>query len=252
MPPRDFEEFSDVNRPKTAPYTLRFLRRFVLPGLDLSGGFAADLCCGTGSVVALLAEETRLAVGIDIGARFIGADCDAERARFVVADCTELPLTDDSIDLVTHIDSIQYFRDIPGALAEVRRVLRPGGRLLISAVNHKNPFGIKRRIMESLTGRPWSPWVVHPVDQPVTYDSLLRDLKASGFAIEHTWGVDFLSPWVHLLPDGVRKMRLAGPRRSWFTLQKMAERMPVMVLADSPLKSVALKTYVLARKPEQP
>ena len=51
----------------------------------------------------------------------------------------ELPYGDQSADLVTALETIQFWPDIPQALAEIRRVLKPGGRLVI--INRYPPEG---------------------------------------------------------------------------------------------------------------
>lgn len=50
--------------------------------------------------------------------------------RFVEADVRALPFADESFDVVTARHMLYHVPDVPGALAEVRRVLRPGGRLV--------------------------------------------------------------------------------------------------------------------------
>lgn len=51
--------------------------------------------------------------------------------RLVCGDATALPLSDASFDVVTCLSSFHYFRRPAMALGEFRRVLRPGGRLLL-------------------------------------------------------------------------------------------------------------------------
>jgi ubiquinone/menaquinone biosynthesis C-methylase UbiE len=65
----------------------------------------------------------------------------AERARdrglanitFKVADVHKLPFDDASFDLVTSRLGVMFFSDFPGALSEMRRVLKPGGRVALLA-----------------------------------------------------------------------------------------------------------------------
>ena len=68
----------------------------------------------------------------------------AERARFLVVDAREqLPFDDESFDAVICIDSINHLYDRAGILADWRRVLRPGGRLLFT--NAVTLTGLARR-----------------------------------------------------------------------------------------------------------
>jgi SAM-dependent methyltransferase len=54
-------------------------------------------------------------------------------------DAQQLPFTDGSFDIVLMLEMIYYLPDLPKALAEARRVLRPGGRLLVTVPNPDRP-----------------------------------------------------------------------------------------------------------------
>jgi arsenite methyltransferase len=75
------------------------------------------------------------AVGIDVSAPMIGIArkrCeDFSWARFEVADATSLPFDDNSFDVGVSTQVYEYVADIPAALAELYRVTRPGGRVVI-------------------------------------------------------------------------------------------------------------------------
>lgn len=109
--------------------------------IDLEGIEAVlDVACGSGAVVraldARLARPTRIS-GADLSAAMI------EEARnhpasgrhkidFAVAPAEAMPFTDASFDLVLCQQGLQFFPDKPGALAEMRRLTRPGGRLALT------------------------------------------------------------------------------------------------------------------------
>ena len=59
--------------------------------------------------------------------------------RFFVADAERLPFDDDSFDAIHSKDSLHHMDDPRAALAEYRRVLRPGGTLVIIEGNRFNP-----------------------------------------------------------------------------------------------------------------
>ncbi len=89
-----------------------------------------DVGCGTGGNVVMLNEHGE-AYGIDVSQDAVdycherGLDC----VELGAAD--ELPFEDGKFDLVTALDVVEHLDDDLGALKEFRRVLRPGGKILI-------------------------------------------------------------------------------------------------------------------------
>lgn len=111
----------------------------VTAALDLSpGDVLLDLACGRGGYGLEVAART--------GARHLGLDFSAEAVRqaaeyaaqlgrdadFRVGDLADTGLDDHSVDAVMVIDSIQFAPDPSAAYAEIRRVLRPGGRVVLT------------------------------------------------------------------------------------------------------------------------
>jgi ubiquinone/menaquinone biosynthesis C-methylase UbiE len=99
---------------------------------------ALDVGCGVGHTLRRLAPRVRLAVGADAtpgmleGARTL---LDRERianAVLVTTPAESLPFLDSSFDVVTCRLAAHHFADIGRAFREVHRVLRPGGRFVLS------------------------------------------------------------------------------------------------------------------------
>jgi SAM-dependent methyltransferase len=91
-----------------------------------------DAGCGTGGDAMFLRRYGHV-VGLDYAAEAAQFVADRLPGRFARGSVLELPFADNSFDLVTSYD-VLYHRWVPDeapALAETRRVLRPGGRLLI-------------------------------------------------------------------------------------------------------------------------
>ena len=101
------------------------------------GGVALDVGCGPGNVTASLARAAGpggLALGIDISEPMLARAVRAEagpRVGFVRADAQRLPLRDETVDAVVSIAALQLVPSPPAALAEMARVLKPGGRLAV-------------------------------------------------------------------------------------------------------------------------
>lgn len=71
------------------------------------------------------------------------------RIRFVGGDAVHLPIAGNSVDAVTMFDVLEHIPDHESALAEVRRVLKPGGFLLVSVPNQHWRFPYYR-VMKSI------------------------------------------------------------------------------------------------------
>lgn len=104
------------------------------------GEHVLDIACGTGVVTHAAAERVGSAgrvVGLDLNAAMLAmaqTDLPAEGApiEWIEANALALPLPDAAFDLVLCQHGLQQFPDRPTALAEMRRVLQPGGRLVVS------------------------------------------------------------------------------------------------------------------------
>src|SRR5262245_54141455 len=101
------------------------------------GGIAVDVGCGPGSVTASLARAAGLdglALGVDISEPMLTRAVRAEagpQIGFLRADAQRLPLRDATFDAVISIAMLQLIPEPPAALAEMVRVLRPGGRIAV-------------------------------------------------------------------------------------------------------------------------
>ena len=99
-------------------------------------GDALDLGCGDGRLTAELRAAS--VTGADVSEVALErARSRVPGARFVRVDPDEpLPFGDGEFDLVLLAETIEHVRDVQLLLSEVRRVLRPGGRVAISTPAH--------------------------------------------------------------------------------------------------------------------
>ena len=107
---------------------------------EVAGRRVLDAGCGSGPLFAALRDRGAIVTGIDKSAgmleqarRRLGDDADLQVAELG----SPLPFPDHRFDDVTASLVLHYLQDWGPALAELRRVLKPGGRLIVS-VNH--PF----------------------------------------------------------------------------------------------------------------
>ena len=100
-----------------------------------------DVGCGTGSVLRLLAEQVTSGtlLGVDPSEEMVriaqeqsSGHAAGSRLSFVCEGANHLPVADASITLFLSVHSFHHWDDVGEGLDELRRVLAPGGRLLIA------------------------------------------------------------------------------------------------------------------------
>ncbi|HSO75527.1 MAG TPA: ubiquinone/menaquinone biosynthesis methyltransferase [Blastocatellia bacterium] len=119
-------------------------RTLVEMGRLTAGEAALDLACGTGDITFALASRlsTGTAAGLDITQGMLTiaeskrSGAGVENVRFYRGDIMRLPFPDQTFDCVTGGYALRNVPDIAGALAEILRVLKPGGRFLSLDFGH--------------------------------------------------------------------------------------------------------------------
>jgi SAM-dependent methyltransferase len=130
---------------------------------DLVGATLVDLGCGAMPYRSLFAPHLR---------RYLGADLpDNAEADLHIPPAGQLPLADGSVDLVLSSQALEHVIDPVAYLAEARRILRPGGLLMLSTHGH---------------------WIYHPY--PTDYwrwtgSGLQKIVREAGFVVEQIEGV---------------------------------------------------------------
>jgi demethylmenaquinone methyltransferase/2-methoxy-6-polyprenyl-1,4-benzoquinol methylase len=146
--------YDAMNRVMTAGLDLRW-RRLAAAAVVRPGDRVLDAACGTGDLALAAAEAgAREVVGLDFSPRML------ERARrkssaieWVHGDLLELPFPDGSFDAATVGFGVRNVADLEHGLRELRRVLRPGGRLAVLEITR--PRGVLRPFFTL-----WFEWLV--------------------------------------------------------------------------------------------
>jgi demethylmenaquinone methyltransferase/2-methoxy-6-polyprenyl-1,4-benzoquinol methylase len=134
----------------------RWKRRLVAMAPAGSQSRALDLACGTGDIAYALSDRAAQIVGLDITPRMV----ELARRRvahgprspwFLVGDMTSLPFGDRTFDIVTTGYGIRNVPRIAPALAEIHRVLRPGGMLLSLDFNRPTNSLVRSLYLSYLT-----------------------------------------------------------------------------------------------------
>lgn len=160
------------------------LRRRVRAFRDLLGGQGLpagsrilDLGTGAGTYVRLLAGMGHRVTGADYSVpslRLARSSDPREGAPYVGADAYRLPFRDATFDLVTMVGIFQVLSEPAGALGEVRRVLRPGGLLLLEILNAGEVFSWAPAIRDRLRRAP-------PGVRRYRRCAVERELRSAGF-----------------------------------------------------------------------
>lgn len=141
MPKTDYDEFAEVY--SAANEVSLFNAHYERPAMlnlagDVDGRRILDAGCGSGPLSAALRDRGAVVSGFDRSAAMIELARRrlGESADLMVHDLAErLPYADATFEDVVASLVLHYLMDWSGPLSELRRVLKPGGRLLVS-VNH--------------------------------------------------------------------------------------------------------------------
>ena len=201
MPPsQDGPETPGVN-----PYLEGHLR--ALGG----GGLVLDLGCGRGDWMSRMRAEGLTPVGME--PEWARAKLARAHAPVAVADGQRLPLREGSISLVWCIHVLHHLEDPMAALGEMRRVLRPGGHLILAETVEDNPaIRLGRRIHPEWDG-------VHVHSRFTAFD-LLALVRESGLDVDERRQHSLVSFAAWALP--------VGARRAWSALSAVERRLPTV------------------------
>jgi len=146
-----------------------------------------DLASGSGYGSHHLATAGALSVrGIDISpeaVEFARSNYSADNLRFDVGDAQNVQAVDEaSVDAVVSFETIEHLPDVSAYLAEVHRVLKPGGTFIVSTPDRH--FST----LYPITGRPNNKYHVREFSRREIYDLLSRQ-----FHIKEWFGQSFVS-----------------------------------------------------------
>jgi SAM-dependent methyltransferase len=175
---------------------------------------ALDLGCGPGLLTAALRERGMAVTSADAGAVFAGAiggtRCDEDR----------LPFEAGAFDLVVSAGTLDSVNDLPGALIQIRRLLRPDGLFLGALAGAGSLPGLRRAMAaaDEAEERPASPRLHPQIDLRAAGDLLAR----AGFALPVV-DAEPLTLRYPGLPQLVADLRALG----WTNLLSARSRRPI-------------------------
>jgi SAM-dependent methyltransferase len=110
------------------PVVTRLLER-------LPAGLALDVAAGTGRHTRRLAALVHRVLAVDLSSAMLRGLSDVVDVRRAVGDMTALPLADAAVDVVVCSLALTHLPVLEPAIAEIARVLRPGGRAVLSDIH---------------------------------------------------------------------------------------------------------------------
>ena len=130
---------------------------------ELVGGLKVlDAACGEGYGSAILATKASSVTGVDISVNAVEharTRYTSEQLNFHVSDCLDLPFDDDEFDCIVSFETLEHLEDHDGLMTQFRRVLKPGGFLLLSSPDkavytdlqkNRNEFHLKELYRDEL------------------------------------------------------------------------------------------------------
>ena len=136
-----------MNHVMTAGLDRRW-RRLTADATVQSGDRVLDACCGTGDLALACERAGGRVVGLDFSERMLErAKRKSATVEWVRGDVLELPFEDGSFDAATVGFGVRNVADLERSLRELRRVLRPGGRLgILEITSPRGPLKVFYRL----------------------------------------------------------------------------------------------------------
>lgn len=221
-----YERFADQFDAKMNRYEVSKRLRLVfdeaLRDTDLAGQELLDAGCGTGLFSQVAVERGANVTSVDVGESLLAEVAKKCQSRRIVGSVMDLPLGDESFDVVVCTEVIEHTVDPRRGVEELTRVLRPGGTLVLTTPNHRWHFSI--RLANALRLRPYE-----GLENWVRWKELRLWLEQSGLHVVTYRGFNalpFVHPVVYPLVD--RLDRFGGSRlgRSMINILAVATKPP--------------------------
>ncbi len=190
-PAADYQRFATET---LAPWDDLFVARIRQSVRTATPGLLADIGTGTGVALLRLASHPALAqwrfVGLDLDPSML-AECQpriarlgwGDRIELRLGDALDLPFADGSVDRVVSRATLHHLADKPRALAEMARVLRPGGIGVLHDMRRDAPAPLLAQFQDLRHAADYPP--THP-EEKLTLDEAKAVVVAAGLERQAT------------------------------------------------------------------
>jgi len=191
----------------------------------VKGKKVLDIACGEGFGSSLLAQHAEFVFGVDIDPAAVEHASNTyahANISFLSGCCSEIPLDSCSVDVVVSFETIEHHDEHEEMMQEIRRVLKPGGALIISspdkriyseARNFKNEFHVKELYAEEFAALLEKNFKhVAMFGQRIVYGSAI--LRESGKGESQSYGIESTEP-VPGLPNPIYLIAVASESQEW-------------------------------------
>jgi ubiquinone/menaquinone biosynthesis C-methylase UbiE len=204
--------------------TIEHLHRYALAQELAKGKAILDIACGDGYGSNLLAPLAHKVTGVDISSETIRIAKERykqDNLEFIVGSATEIPLADNSIDLVVSFETIEHHSHHKEMMQEVLRVLKPSGILIMSSPD-KYYYSI-------VTG------YINPFHAKELFEQEFKELVRYYF--KHTFFLSQSAGFFSLIlkESNIKEQQIAGYKGDYSSIQSDEKNGPVywIVLASN-------------------
>lgn len=160
----------------------------------VAGKTLLDVGCGDGAFAAVLARQRVHVTGLDAAPVMLAAARQRAEWEGTLLDLVEgraeaLPFHDDTFDIVLAVTSLCFVREAGQAVAEMARVLKPGGRLVIGDLGRWSLWAVRRRLRAWLGDPTWR------AARFCTAVELRKSVEAVGLTVIDVRGAVYYPPY---------------------------------------------------------
>lgn len=210
-----FQGANAIDAGRLSPYWGEHTARYVFALPYVEGRSVLDIACGTGYGLKILSRSARLVTGADVNmeaAREAKRECGDGKA-VVLGNGLALPFPDECFEAVTSFETLEHLHRRREFLAELRRVLKPDGNLILSTPN--------AIYTKPVNGKPANPFHIFEYKP----GELLLELE-SNFRVNELLGQS-LNPAIQIPPFHDAQVRLPADIKTqaklfgWKVLNKL-------------------------------